>query len=88
MSATTPPVSMSDIRITETLGYEGIRRNAKESELDALIDMRATEDFCDRREALVKTWPAGYSGNYSAYQRGTLDGIKEYRDVYMSREDN
>ena len=65
-----------------------IRAHSKESELDALIALRASADYCDRREKAVSLWKSGYSPDYDAYIKGTLDAIKEYRAHYMSTAQN
>jgi hypothetical protein len=70
------------------LTNEEVRRNSKESELDALIVMRATADFCDRREDRVNQWTDDGGDQYSAYKQGTIDGIQEYRDLYMTTDTN
>lgn len=86
MRATTPPISVTDPRISRRLTDEDIRRNAKESELDALIDMRASKQYCIERAELVMTLPSWFNDRFQAYRDGTLDGINEYRQFYMSDE--
>ena len=60
-----------------------LEANARESEIDSLVALRASKEYCERRYRIVERWPRG-SSQYTAYRSGTLQGIAAYMDQYMN----